>query len=461
MCQQFIPIIRILLLSCGKLCGKLCEIVQYTDNFTLHWKGWNRGNILQHRFLTSTRHFGSFCILHIVMKKGIGRQHIIQKFWKHATVSYMNCKYIAICPTIAGMITHEANGHKATTPAIFPTHTEAFAEVVKKMTTGEGKCIDDVSEINAIGHRVVHGGEKFKASCLITDEVINTLRELSPLAPLHNPAGILGIEAARKVFGNIPMVAVFDTAFHSTMPPKAYMYAIPYEYYEKYGVRRYGFHGTSHKYVAHKAAEYLEEPIERLKLITCHLGNGSSIAAVDQGKVVDTSMGMTPLAGLMMGTRCGDLDPSVVNYLKYTLNITGHELDEILNKKSGLLGISGVSSDKRDVEEAAAAGNKRAQLASDMLNYQIKKTVGAYIAAMGGVDAIVFTGGIGEHDAIARAKVCHHMDWLGIRIDTEKNKHPVGDVCEITAWGAKVRTLVIATDEELMIARDTKEVLEK
>ena len=292
-------------------------------------------------------------------------------------------------------------------------------------------------------------------------EVVNTIRELSPLAPLHNPAGILGIEAARKVFGNVPMVAVFDTAFHSTMPPKAYMYAIPYEYYEKYGVRRYGFHGTSHKYVAHKAAEYLEEPIERLKLITCHLGNGSSIAAVDQGKVVDTSMGMTPLAGLMMGTRCGDLDPSVVNYLKYTLNITGHELDEILNKKSGLLGISGVSSDKRDVEEAAAAGNKRAQLASDMLNYQIKKTIGSYIAAMGGVDAIVFTGGIGEHDAAARAKICHHMDWLGIRIDTDKNKHIQGDVCEITAWGAKVRTLVIATDEELMIARDTKEVVEK
>ena len=235
----------------------------------------------------------------------------------------------------SSMITHEANGHKATTPAIFPTHTEAFAEVVKKMTTGAGKCINDVSEIDAIGHRVVHGGEKFKESCLITDEVIETIRELSPLAPLHNPAGILGIEAARKVFGNIPMVAVFDTAFHSTMPPKAYMYAIPYEYYEKYKVRRYGFHGTSHKYVAHKAAEYLEEPIERLKLITCHLGNGSSIAAVDQGKVVDTSMGMTPLAGLMMGTRCGDLDPSVVNYLKYTLNITGHELDEILNKKSG------------------------------------------------------------------------------------------------------------------------------
>ena len=320
-----------------------------------------------------------------------------------------------------------------------------------------------MSEINAIGHRVVHGGEKFKESCLITDEVIETIRELSPLAPLHNPAGILGIEAARKVFGNVPMVAVFDTAFHSTMPPKAYMYAIPYEYYEKYGVRRYGFHGTSHKYVSHRAAEFLEEPIERLKLITCHLGNGSSIAAVDQGKVVDTSMGMTPLAGLMMGTRCGDLDPSVVNYLKYTLGITGHELDEILNKKSGLLGVSGVSSDKRDVEAAAKAGNKRAQLASDMLNYQIKKTIGSYIAAMGGVDAIIFTGGIGEHDAESRAKICHHMDWLGIRVDTDKNNNAHNqhkDVVEITAWGARVRTLVIETNEELMIARDTKEVVE-
>ena len=351
----------------------------------------------------------------------------------------------------SSMITHEANGHKATTPAIFPTHTEAFLELIKKMTTGAGKCIENVNEIDAIGHRVVHGGEKFKESCLITDEVITALRELSPLAPLHNPAGILGIETARKVFGqDVPQIAVFDTAFHSTMPPKAYMYAIPYEYYEKYGVRRYGFHGTSHKYVSHKAAEYLEEPMSRLKL-----------TAVDQGRVVDTSMGMTPLAGLMMGTRCGDLDPSVVNYLKYTLDITGHELDEILNKKSGLLGISGVSSDMRDVEKSASEGNDRAQLALDMLTYQIKKVVGSYIASMGGVDAIVFTGGIGEHDDVIRAKICHHMDWLGIRIDTDKNKSIRGDVCEITAWGAKVRTLVIATNEELMIARDTKEVLEK
>lgn len=357
-------------------------------------------------------------------------------------------------------ITHEANGSKASLDTVFPTHTEAFAEVVKQMTTGDGKVIDDVKEINAIGHRVVHGGEKFKQSCLITEEVVDTIRELSTLAPLHNPAAILGIEASQQVFGSdLPNVAVFDTAFHSTMPPKAYMYAIPYEYYEKYGIRRYGFHGTSHKYVSAKAAEYLAEPIGRLKIITCHLGNGSSIAAVDQGRVIDTSMGMTPLSGLMMGTRSGDIDPSVVNYLKYTLNISGHEVDDIMNKKSGLLGISGVSSDKRDVENAAKNGNVRAQLASDMLNYQIKKIVGGYIAAMGGLDAIVFTGGIGEHDAAARAKICHHMDWLGIRIDTDKNRNIQGDVCEITAWGARVRTLVIATDEEYMIAHDTLEVV--
>ena len=340
-----------------------------------------------------------------------------------------------------------------------PTHSEAIQAVLSALVDPDNGVISSMKEIDAVGHRVVHGGEKFAKSVVITDEVMQAIEECNPLAPLHNPANIIGIKACQELMPGVPMVAVFDTAFHQTMPPVAYTYAIPYEYYEKDKVRRYGFHGTSHKYVAHKAAEYLEEPIERLKLITCHLGNGSSIAAVDQGKVVDTSMGMTPLAGLMMGTRCGDLDPSVVNYLKYTLNITGHQLDEILNKKSGLLGISGVSSDKRDVEAAAAAGNPRAQLASDMLNYQIKKTIGSYIAAMGGVDAIVFTGGIGEHDADSRAKICHHMDWLGIRIDTDKNKHIQGDVCEITAWGAKVRTLVIATDEELMIAQDTMELV--
>ena len=353
------------------------------------------------------------------------------------------------------------NGEKKKIMHDMPDHKEGVNFVFQCLLDPEFGAIKSLSEIDAVGHRIVQGGDLFEKSVIVDKSVEDGIESLCDLAPVHNAGHLKGLRAVDKLMPEVPQVCVFDNAFHSTMPDYAYLYAVPYELYEKYHVRRYGFHGTSHKYVAYKAAEYLEEPIERLKLITCHLGNGSSIAAVDQGKVVDTSMGMTPLAGLMMGTRCGDLDPSVVNYLKYTLNITGHELDEILNKKSGLLGISGVSSDKRDVEEAAAAGNKRAQLASDMLNYQIKKTIGSYIAAMGGVDAIVFTGGIGEHDAIARAKICHHMDWLGIRIDTEKNKHPVGDVCEITAWGAKVRTLVIATDEELMIARDTKEVIEK
>ena len=359
----------------------------------------------------------------------------------------------------SSMITHEANGTKATTPAIFPTHTEAFAEVVKKMTTGAGKCINDVSEIDAIGHRVVHGGEKFKSSCLITDEVINTLRELSPLAPLHNPAGILGIEAARKVFGNIPMVAVFDTAFHSTMPPKAYMYAIPYEYYEKYGVRRYGFHGTSHKYVAYKAAEYLEEPIERLKLITCHLGNGSSIAAVDQGKVVDTSMGMTPLAGLMMGTRCGDVDANAVLYMMKKENLTPDQMYDIVNKKSGFLGVSQKTSDAREMDELANNGNFQAKLTLKMLTFQMIKYIGAYVAEMNGVDAIFFTGGIGEHNSRLRRRVCENLTYLGLSFDYEAN----------TAWGvdtvislpdSKVKVALVTTDEELVIARDTMHLVQ-
>ena len=361
----------------------------------------------------------------------------------------------------SSMITHDANGHKATTPAIFPTHTEAFAEVVKKMTTGEGKCIDDVSEITAIGHRVVHGGEKFKASCLITDEVINTIRELSPLAPLHNPAGILGIEAARKVFGNVPMVAVFDTAFHSTMPPKAYMYAIPYEYYEKYGVRRYGFHGTSHKYVSHRAAEFLEEPIERLKLITCHLGNGSSVAAVDHGKVVDTSMGFTPLDGFMMGTRSGGVDPSVVTFMMKKLGLTPDEMDTILNKQSGVNAISGVSSDDRDICAAQNAGNKRASLAHEMQAYEIAKFIGSYIAAMNGVDGIVFTGGIGENGHWLRSRICSYLGYMGVQIDEELNQATVKCAeAELTDPSAKVRVFILATDEELVIAQETQKVVE-
>ena len=354
----------------------------------------------------------------------------------------------------SSMITHEANGHKATTPAIFPTHTEAFAEVVKKMTTGEGKCINDVSEIDAIGHRVVHGGEKFKESCLITDEVIETIRELSPLAPLHNPAGILGIEAARKVFGNIPMVAVFDTAFHSTMPPKAYMYAIPYEYYEKYGVRRYGFHGTSHKYVASRAADMLGKPIESLKLISCHLGNGSSITAVDGGKSVETSMGFTPLAGLPMGTRAGDIDAGILEYLMNKYGYSIGEMLNILNKKSGMEGISGISSDFRDLEEGAEKGNERCALAREKFAYEVKKLIGAYAAVMGGVDAIIFTAGVGENDALERMQIASGLEYMGVKMDEDAN-NVRGEERVISATDSKVKVLLIPTNEELMIAMDT------
>ena len=362
----------------------------------------------------------------------------------------------------SSMITHEANGHKATTPAIFPTHTEAFAEVVKKMTTGEGKCINDVSEIDAIGHRVVHGGEKFKESCLITDEVIETIRELSPLAPLHNPAGILGIEAARKVFGNIPMVAVFDTAFHSTMPPKAYMYAIPYEYYEKYGVRRYGFHGTSHKYVAHKAAEYLEEPIERLKLITCHLGGGCSVTAVDHGMSVDTSMGFTPVDGLIMGTRCGSIDPAIMPFLMDKTGMTAKEMDTYMNKKSGMLGISGISSDFRDLGAAAEKGDERAKLALDMFVYAVKKYIGSYAAALNGADAIVFTAGVGENDREVRRDILKDMEYMGIVADFDYNMTcPRGEEVCISKPESKVKIFVIPTDEEMTIARDTARLVTK
>ena len=362
----------------------------------------------------------------------------------------------------SSMITHEANGTKATTPAIFPTHTEAFAEVVKKMTTGAGKCINDVSEIDAIGHRVVHGGEKFKSSCLITDEVINTLRELSPLAPLHNPAAILGIEASYKVFGqDKPNVAVFDTAFHSTMPPKAYMYAIPYEYYEKYGVRRYGFHGTSHKYVAHKAAEYLEEPIERLKLITCHLGNGCSISAIDHGVAVDTSMGLTPLDGLMMGTRCGAIDPAIVPFIMEKENLTAAEVNDLMNKKSGLLGISGISNDLRSVRQASEEGDERAQLAYDMYSNSAKKYIGQYIAVMGGVDAIVLTAGVGENCDKMRRMIFAGLQPLGIKIDLEKNRKGLRGEREISTDDSEVRIVIIPTDEEYMIARDTYQLVKE
>ena len=362
----------------------------------------------------------------------------------------------------SSMITHEANGHKATTPAIFPTHTEAFTEVVKKMTTGEGKVIDSVSEIDAIGHRVVHGGEKFKESCLITPEVVKAIHDLSPLAPLHNPAAILGIEASYKVFGeDKPNVAVFDTAFHSTMPPKAYMYAIPYEYYEKYGVRRYGFHGTSHRYVSQKMAELMGKNIEDTKIITCHIGNGSSITAIKGGKVIDTSMGLTPLGGFMMGTRSGSLDPSVITFIAEKENISAEEMLKILNKESGLLGVSGISSDDRDVCAAEEHGNHRAHLAHEMLYYQIAKTIGSYYVALGGCDAIVFTAGIGENQPQLRETVCDYISCLGVEMDKEFNKKAkCGVTGTLSTPNSKIRVELIATNEELVIARDTKEIVE-
>ena len=358
-------------------------------------------------------------------------------------------------------IVHKAHGKEWEEEVPFPTHTEAFMKVVEMMTSGEGAVVKDKSEISAIGHRVVQGAEFFTKSELVTDAIIDKIEEIAPLAPVHNMAHVQGLRSAKAVFGaNVPNVVVFDTTFHQTMPPKAYMYGVPYEMYEKYSIRRYGAHGTSHRYVSMAAAQYLGKDAKDIKMVTCHLGNGSSITAVDGGKCVDTSMGLTPLAGVLMGTRCGDIDPSVVTYMEQKLGIHGQEMADYLNKKSGLLGVSGVSSDKRDVEKAAAEGNARARLASDMLNYQIKKYVGAYAAAMGGIDCLVFTGGIGENDGYVRSEVCRDMEFLGISIDAEKNKLRGLDINDITGEGSRVKVLVVCTNEELMIARDTKALVE-
>ena len=352
-------------------------------------------------------------------------------------------------------ITHKANGGEWSETVPFPTHTEAFAKVVEMMTTGEGAVVKDKSEIDAIGHRVVQGAEFFVKSEVVTDAIINKIEEIAPLAPVHNMAHVQGLRSAKAVFGaETPNVVVFDTTFHQTMPKKAFIYGVPYEMYEKYSIRRYGAHGTSHRYVSMAAAKYLNR--DDLKMVTCHLGNGSSITAVENGKCIDTSMGLTPLAGVLMGTRCGDIDPSVVTYMEQKLGIHGQDMADYLNKKSGLLGVSGVSSDKRDIEAAIEAGNERAKLASDMLNYQIKKYIGAYGAAMGGLDCVVFTGGIGENDQHLRAEVCANMEYLGIKVDLEKNKQRGADIIDISAEDSRVKVLVVCTNEELMIARDTK-----
>lgn len=341
-----------------------------------------------------------------------------------------------------------------------PTHSEAIAAVIDKLTSAEYGVVASMKEIDAVGHRVVHGGEKFASSVLINDDVMKTLDECTPFAPLHNPANITGINACKAVMGDVPMVAVFDTAFHQTMPSKAYMYAIPYEYYEKDGVRRYGFHGTSHRYVSKRCAELMGRPIEELKIVSCHMGNGSSICAIDHGKCVDTSMGFTPLVGLPMGTRCGDLDPGVMQYIMHKYDLDIDEMLNILNKKSGVQGISGISSDFRDLDKAAEEGSKRAALALDMFHYWVAKDVGAYVAAMNGVDAIVYTAGVGENSAETRKAISEYFGYLGVKIDDAANSKRGEDIM-ISTPDSKVKVFVIPTNEELVIARDTCEIVSK
>ncbi|MDD6395870.1 MAG: acetate kinase [Firmicutes bacterium] len=360
-------------------------------------------------------------------------------------------------------LTHKVGGESYVTETAMTNHTEAFNAVKDALTTGEGKVVDDLSEITALGHRVVQGGSNFKDSCLVTDEVIEGIRELSPLAPLHNPAHIQGIEAAIDVFGkDVPQVVVFDTSFHSTMPPEAYIFGVPYEYYEKYSIRRYGFHGTSHRFVTGRCLELLgkSENPEGTRIINCHLGNGSSISAVKDGKVIDTSMGLTPLDGFIMGTRSGSLDPSVVTFIMEKEGLTPAQMDEILNKKSGLLGLSGISSDDRDVTTAAREGNERAILTHKILEYQIAKFIGSYYVALGGMDALVFTAGIGENQTIHRSRICRLLECFGVEIDEEINAEVHGREAEISTPDSKVKVYVIPTNEELVIARDTKAIVE-
>lgn len=339
-------------------------------------------------------------------------------------------------------------------------HQEAISLVLNALVDKENGVIADMSEISAVGHRVVHGGENYAESVLIDEKVMAALEECVKLAPLHNPPNITGINACKALMPNTPMVAVFDTAFHQSMPDKAYMYALPYELYEKHGVRRYGMHGTSHRFVSAKVAELMGKKMEDLKIITCHLGNGASCAAVKNGKSVDTSMGFTPLEGLVMGTRCGDIDPAIVPFVMKAENLTGPEVDTLMNKKSGVLGLSGVSSDFRDIEKAENEGNDRARLALDVFYYRVRKYIGAYAAAMGGVDCVVFTAGLGENSIDARKIICEDLGFLGIKIDEEKN-NVRGKNTLISTDDSAVKVFVVPTNEELMIAKDTMEIVNK
>ncbi|MBU3840580.1 MAG: acetate kinase [Candidatus Ruminococcus intestinipullorum] len=362
---------------------------------------------------------------------------------------------------IDGRLTYQpAGGVKEVSEKAMPTHTEAIAYVIDALTNEDTGVVSSLSEIEAVGHRLVHGGEKFASSVIITDEVKKAVEECNDLAPLHNPANLIGVAACEKLMPGTPMVAVFDTAFHQTMPEKAYMYGLPYEYYEKYKVRRYGFHGTSHSFVSKRAAELLGKSYEETKTIVCHLGNGSSVSAVLNGKSVDTSMGLTPLEGLVMGTRCGDIDPAIMEFLaqKEGLDIVG--ITKVLNKESGVYGLSGgLSSDFRDLAEASSEGNEKARIALEVFAYRVAKYIGSYVAAMNGVDDVVFTAGIGENSCLIREMICKYLGYLGFEFDAEQNNKLQGIEGEISKEGSKVRVFVIPTNEELAIARETLALL--
>lgn len=354
-----------------------------------------------------------------------------------------------------------ANGEKKQIMHDIPEHTEGVKFIFSLLTDPEIGVIKDLKEIDAVGHRMVHGGEKFNKSVVLDDEVLKVFEECSDLAPLHNPANLKGVKAVSELMPGLPQVGVFDTAFHQTMPKKAYMYAIPYELYDKYAIRRYGFHGTSHRYVSKRVCDFLGVKPEDKKVITCHIGNGGSVAAVDGGKCVDTSMGLTPLEGVMMGTRSGDIDGGAVSFIQKKLGLDADGISNLLNKKSGVLGVTGISSDMREIEAAANNGDEKAVLALDMYNYRIKKYVGAYAAAMGGADIIVFTAGVGENQANMREEVCRGMEWMGIKLDVEKNNSIRGTEAVISTPDSRVTVVVIPTDEELMIASDTMELCGK
>ena len=355
-------------------------------------------------------------------------------------------------------LTHKVGDDKYVIEHPAKNHEEAIKVMLEQLLNDKYGVVKNLNEISAVGHRVVHGGEKFSGSVLITDEVIKVMKDCIELAPLHNPAGITGIEACQKLMPNVKMVGVFDTAFHQTLPEKAYIYAIPYEYYERYAIRKYGFHGTSHKFISRRVAELLNKNVEDLKIVTCHLGQGASLCAVKNGKSVDTTMGLTPLAGVPMGTRSGDIDPSIPGFIMKKENLSIEEMDTILNKKSGVLGISGVSSDFRDVEKAAAEGNKRAQLALESFAYSVAQNIAKYAVSMNGIDVIVFAGGIGENGPETRKKVCNYLEFLGVKLDDIKNDVK-GEEREISTNDSKIKVFIVPTNEELMIARETKELI--